>query len=142
MIIAGPLRVNRFFSGSFLVHTLTSAYVLAGFFVIGVSAWRQLRNNETRLFDKSFRMALTFSFICALIVVGGGRLHGETVADIQPEKVAAMTSRWETASNVPMGLITWPGAAVVQYRSFSGGYGIGLIPVSGLHYVMQFGHNG
>lgn len=106
----GALLTHPYFFGQ-LIHTLSSAYLLAGFFVMGVSAWHLLRGNEQGFFNRSFRMALVFSFVCALVVAGGGHFHGETVADTQPEKIAAMTSHWETGVNVPMSLIIWPDAA-------------------------------
>lgn len=40
------------------VHTIGGAYILAGFFVLGISAWHLLRRNEVALFTKSFKVAL------------------------------------------------------------------------------------
>ncbi len=39
------------------VHTLGGAYILAGFFVLGISAWHLARKRQVALFKKSFRVA-------------------------------------------------------------------------------------
>ena len=41
-----------------IIHTLGAAYVLTGFFIMGVSAYHILRKQHTQFFIKSFRMAL------------------------------------------------------------------------------------
>jgi len=90
------------------VHTVSGAYILAGFFVMGVSAYHLLRKNEITFFKKSFRIAATFALIFALLEVVQGHLHGAEVAETQPTKLAAMESHWETTSNAPMYLFLWP----------------------------------
>ncbi|MDQ7031607.1 MAG: cytochrome ubiquinol oxidase subunit I [Desulfonauticus sp.] len=91
-----------------IIHTLSAAYVLSGFFVLGISAYHLLRNNEIDFFKKSFKLAATFSFIAALVLIGEGHYHGSEVAKTQPAKLAAMESHWETAKNVPMYLLVVP----------------------------------
>jgi len=87
------------------VHTVSGAYVLAGFFVLAISAWHLLRNQNTSFFTKSFRLAANFAMAATLVVMGLGHLSGSEVASAQPAKLAAMESHWETSSNVPMYLL-------------------------------------
>ncbi len=89
-------------------HTVISAFVLAGFFVMGISAWHLLRKNEVALFKKSFRTAATFTLIFALLSVGTGHLNGEEVARYQPAKLAAMESLWESQQPADLGLAILP----------------------------------
>ncbi len=98
---------NKFAVYEFL-HTVSGAYILSGFFVMGVSAWHILRNNELEFFKKSFRIAATFALIFALFEVFNGHLHGAEVAETQPTKLAAMESHWETRKGAPMYLFIVP----------------------------------
>lgn len=90
------------------VHTLSGAYILAGFFVMGVSAYHLLKKNETDFFTKSFRIALVFALLFSVVEVVQGHMHGAEVAKIQPTKLAAMESHWETKTNAPMYLFIVP----------------------------------
>jgi cytochrome d ubiquinol oxidase subunit I len=90
------------------LHTVSGAYILAGFFVMGVSAWHLLRKNEVSFFTRSFRIALVFALIFSLFEVVQGHLHGSEVAATQPTKLAAMESHWETQKNAPMYLFSIP----------------------------------
>ena len=38
-------------------HTIFAAWMLGGFFVLGVSSWHLLRKNELDLFKRSVRIA-------------------------------------------------------------------------------------
>jgi cytochrome d ubiquinol oxidase subunit I len=89
-------------------HTILGAWVLGGFFVLGVSAWHLRRGNERDFFQRSFKLASGFTLIMALLLVVQGHSHGMQVAREQPAKLAAMESHWETSSSVPMYLLTWP----------------------------------
>ncbi len=89
-------------------HTVISAFVLAGFFVMGISAWHLLRKNQVSFFKKSFGTAATFTLIFALLSVGTGHLNGEEVARHQPSKLAAMESLWESQQPADLGLAILP----------------------------------
>ena len=89
-------------------HTVISAFVLAGFFVMGISAWHLLRKNQVTFFQKSFRVAATFTLVFALLSVGTGHLNGEEVAKYQPAKLAAMESLWESQTPADLGLAILP----------------------------------
>jgi len=93
------------------LHTIGGAYILAGFFVLGISAWHLLRRNETVFFQKSFRLALAFTLICSLFEMAQGHLSAEKIKTSQPAKLAAMECQWQTAGSVPLNLIIWPDAA-------------------------------
>ncbi|MGB9760969.1 MAG: cytochrome ubiquinol oxidase subunit I [Caldimicrobium thiodismutans] len=86
---------NSFAWWEFL-HTVPSAYVLSGFFVLGISAWHILRKNELSLFKKSFRVAAIWTMIFSLYLIVEGHIHGAEVAEKQPTKLAAMEAQWVT----------------------------------------------
>ncbi len=92
-------------------HTVSSGYILAAFFVMGVSAWHLLRRNETDLFTRSFRTAARFGLFSAVLLVLTGSWSAEFVAKYQPEKLAAMESQWETVKGAPYTILAIPDPA-------------------------------
>ena len=89
-------------------HTIPAAWMLAGFFVLGVSAWHLARNSNSDFFRRCFRMAAPFTLICALLTAVTGHQQGMVVAKHQPVKLAAMEAQWETQKNAPMHLLQIP----------------------------------
>ncbi|KHK01178.1 cytochrome ubiquinol oxidase subunit I [Desulfovibrio sp. TomC] len=90
------------------LHTVTGAWALAGFFVVGVSAWHLLRKQNIDFFTKSFRIGAGFALIFSLLVAVVGHRQGNIVAEVQPAKLAAMESHWDTQKNAPMYLFALP----------------------------------
>lgn len=93
------------------IHTLGGAYLTAGFFVLGISAWHLVRKRETAFFQKSFRVAAVWTLVFALFEIAQGHMNAEILHSAQPTKLAAMEAHWETGRSVPMNLIAWPDAA-------------------------------
>jgi len=93
------------------LHTVTSGYMVAGYFVMGIAAWHLLKKNEVDFFTRSFKTAAMFSLISGLLVAATGDFHAVEIAKVQPTKFAAMESVWETQKGAPMHLMLWPDAA-------------------------------
>lgn len=89
-------------------HTILAGYVVAAFFVMGISAWHLLRKSHPAFFKKSFQMAAIFGLVSSLLIVLVGDFHGAEVGKVQPAKLAAMESLWETQRGVPFYLILIP----------------------------------
>jgi cytochrome bd ubiquinol oxidase subunit I len=89
-------------------HTILAGYVVAAFFVMGISAWHLLRKSHPEFFKKSFQMAAVFGLASSLLIVLVGDFHGAEVGKVQPAKLAAMESLWETQRGVPFYLILIP----------------------------------
>jgi cytochrome d ubiquinol oxidase subunit I len=91
------------------VHTLSAAFTLAGFFVMGVSAYHLLKKQNTDFFTRSFRMGMYFALVFPVLVAVQGHHHAQEVTQIQPAKLAAMESLWETHEDgAPMYLLVVP----------------------------------
>ncbi|MDR3641497.1 MAG: cytochrome ubiquinol oxidase subunit I [Humidesulfovibrio sp.] len=101
-VITNPWAWNEF------VHVVAGAFCVATFFIAGISAWHLLRKQNEELFAKSMRLALTVGFLATVVVAVQGHLHGNLVAKLQPAKLAAMESHWETMPNAPMYLLQIP----------------------------------
>lgn len=102
-VITNPFAWGQFFHNGF------AAFMVASFFIMGVSAYHLLRKNEVEFFTKSFKMGLITAFIFSIAVAAQGHHHAQTVAKMQPEKLAAMESLWDTAEDgAPMYLLAIP----------------------------------
>jgi cytochrome bd ubiquinol oxidase subunit I len=93
-----------------IVHTVGGAYILAGFFVLGISAWHLLRRQHVTFFRKSFRLAAVWTLVFSLFEVAQGHMNAEILGTKQPLKLAAMEAQWETEAGAPMNLVQWPDA--------------------------------
>jgi cytochrome bd ubiquinol oxidase subunit I len=91
-------------------HTILAGYVIAAFFVMGISAYHLLRKSNSAFFKKSFRIAAVFGLAASLMVFIVGDFHAGEVAKTQPAKLAAMESLWETTRGAPMYLLLIPDA--------------------------------
>lgn len=94
-LLSNPYGLLKFF------HTIFSGYVVAAFFVMGISAWHLLRKANQDFFRRSFRVAATFGLVSALLVFLVGDFHAANVAGTQPAKFAAMEAVWETKEAAP-----------------------------------------
>lgn len=101
-VVANSFGISEF------LHTLFAGYVVAGFFVMGISAYHLLKGHYEELFKTSFKIAATFSLISALMVFFAGDFQASDVAKDQPTKFAAMESVWKTENSAPYYLLIIP----------------------------------
>ena len=90
-------------------HIVPAALTLAAFLIMGISAYHLIRKSHEGFFKKSFVLGATVGLIFSVFTAVEGHLHGNHMSLIQPTKLAAMESHWETGTNVPIYLLTWPG---------------------------------
>jgi cytochrome d ubiquinol oxidase subunit I len=90
-------------------HVVPASLLLAGFFVVGISAWHLLRKSNTEFFQKSFNLGISVALVFALFTAFEGHIHGNNLSDTQPAKLAAMESHWKTEKRAPMYLLVVPG---------------------------------
>jgi len=91
-------------------HQIVSGYVVAAFFVLGISAWHLLRKNQPDFFRSSFRMGAVFGLVSIVLVLATGDQHAVEVAKTQPTKFAAMEAVWETRKGAGINIIVIPDA--------------------------------
>ncbi|NCS65727.1 MAG: cytochrome d terminal oxidase subunit 1 [Hydrogenophilales bacterium CG03_land_8_20_14_0_80_62_28] len=85
------------------VHTVSSGYVTASVFVLGISSWYLLKGRDLEFARRSFRVAAAFGLASALSVVVLGDESGYAVTEHQQTKLAAMEGMWRTEA-APAGL--------------------------------------
>jgi len=104
-VVTQPFAILTF------LHTVAAGYIVAGFFVMAVSAYHILRKTHVDFFTRSFRIALIFAFIFSVGTIVVGDLHGKVVARTQPEKVAALEAIWETTKGADFYMVQFPDEA-------------------------------
>jgi len=114
------------------IHTVSGAYILSAFFVMGISAYHLLKKQHIDFFNRSFKMALVFGLIFSLVTAIEGDLHAKEVAKTQPAKLAAMETLWETTSKAPIYMFALPDEK--NERNF-----VEIIPIPGLLSFLAFG---
>jgi cytochrome d ubiquinol oxidase subunit I len=100
--------VTQPFAWQIFFHTVSGAYILAGFVVMGISAYHLLRKQHSEFFTKSFRMGLAMALLFSVAELAQGHIHASEVAKIQPAKLAAMEALWDTQTEAPQTLFLIP----------------------------------
>ena len=95
-VLFSPVAINKF------LHTISSSYVLAALFVVGVSAWFLIRKREVLFAKRSIVVAASFGVLASLFVVMTGDGSARAMAQHQPMKFAAMENLYEGRQNAPL----------------------------------------
>ncbi|QKG80965.1 cytochrome ubiquinol oxidase subunit I [Tenuifilum thalassicum] len=95
-VLFSPVAVNKF------LHTITSGYVLAALFVIGISAWYLLKGRNILLAKRSIIVASVFGLITSIFLALTGDGSAYQVAQKQPMKLAAMEGLYEGTEGAPL----------------------------------------
>jgi cytochrome bd ubiquinol oxidase subunit I len=91
-----------------ILHVLPAAFLLAAFFVMGISAFHLYKKQHIDLFTRSFKIALVLGLVSSIWVVVEGDQHAVHVTETQPTKLAAMEAHWETQKRAPIVLFAIP----------------------------------
>lgn len=91
-----------------LVHTMTAAYLLASFFILGICGYHFLRKQHVDFFGAAVKPALVVLLLSSLSQPVVGHFYGQYVAGVQPAKAAMFELHWETREAAPMYLVQFP----------------------------------
>ena len=83
-VVFNPNAYSKF------LHTISSGYVLASLFVIGISSWYLLKKRDIQFAKRSIMVAASFGLIVSLFNLTTGDDSAQQVAEHQPMKLAAM----------------------------------------------------
>ncbi|MCD4724258.1 MAG: cytochrome ubiquinol oxidase subunit I [Bacteroidales bacterium] len=95
-VLFSPVAVNKF------LHTITSGYVLAAIFVIGISAWYLLKKRHILFAKRSMVVAAVFGLVMSLMNIHTGDESARQIARVQPMKLAAMEGLYDGQTNAPL----------------------------------------
>lgn len=90
----------------FFWHTISSGFATAGFFVLGISLYHIVRQQNPEFFKKSFHIAAIISLISTVLVAAAGHFQGSYLREVQPMAAAASEALWETADPAPFSVVT------------------------------------
>jgi cytochrome d ubiquinol oxidase subunit I len=92
-VLFSPVAVDKF------LHTISSGFLLASMFVLGISSWFLIRKREELLARRSILIAGIFGLLSSLMVAYTGDASARTLAKVQPVKFASMEALFEGKSN-------------------------------------------
>jgi cytochrome d ubiquinol oxidase subunit I len=98
-VLFNQIAVDKF------LHTISSGFLLASMFVLGISAWYLIRKREEQLATRSILVAGIFGLLSSLMVAYTGDQSARTVSKVQPVKFASMEALYDGKSNA--GLIAF-----------------------------------
>jgi len=99
-VLFQPLAVITF------SHVITMAFLVAGLFVAGISAWVLFRGRSVDVMRSTLRLGSVTAIVAFLLVGFTGDLQSRKMVEIQPMKMAAAEALWETAGPAPFSLFT------------------------------------
>ena len=95
-ILLSPVAVSK------VLHTISSGFILASIFVVGVSAWFLLKKREIVFAKKSILVASVFGILSSLFVVLTGDTSTRVIAHKQPMKFAAFEGLYDGQGGAPL----------------------------------------
>lgn len=95
-VLFSPTAINKF------LHTVTSGYLLAAIFVIGISAWFMLKKREMLFAKRSILVASVFGLVMGAFLILTGDESAREMARVQPMKFAAMEGLYDGQRNAPL----------------------------------------
>ena len=93
-VLFSPVAVNKF------LHTISSSYVLASVFVVGISAWFILSGRHILMAKRSIIVAAIFGLLASLFNIYTGDESTRQVANVQPMKFAALEGLYNGSEGV------------------------------------------
>jgi cytochrome bd ubiquinol oxidase subunit I len=92
-VLFNQVAVDKF------LHTISSGFLLASMFVLGISSWFLLKKREKLLAERSILISGVFGLLSSLMVAYTGDGSARTVSKVQPVKFASMEALYEGKSN-------------------------------------------
>jgi cytochrome d ubiquinol oxidase subunit I len=92
-VLFNEVAVSKF------LHTISSGFLLASMFVLGISAYYLLRKREYFLAKRSILIAGIFGFLSSLLVAYTGDNSARVLSKVQPVKFAAFEALYDGKQN-------------------------------------------
>ncbi len=91
-VLTNPQAISTY------VHVLGASFVVAGLFVVAVSAIRIRRGGDHELFRRTLRAGLVTTAVAGAVVALSGHNQAQLMARDEPMKLAAAEALWNTES--------------------------------------------
>ena len=100
-VALSPFAIDKFF------HTVISAWIIGAVFVVAVCSWYLMKRRETRLATESMKIATIVGLIASLGAAMTGHKSAQSVAEVQPMKLAAMEALYNGGTDVGLTAVAW-----------------------------------
>ncbi len=100
-VALSPFAVDKFF------HTVISSWIIGAVFVVAVSCWYLMKRREIRLATSSIKIAAVVGLIASLGAAATGHKSGQSVAKVQPMKLAAMEALYNGGNGIGLTAVAW-----------------------------------
>jgi len=101
-VLFSPVAINKF------LHTVTSGFVLASIFVIGISAWFLIKKRELLFARRSMAIAALFGLLASVYLIISGDVSSRNIAKYQPMKFAAAEAMYNGCTRAGLTLFCIP----------------------------------
>ncbi len=98
-VALSPFAIDKF------CHTVISAWIIGAVFVVAVSCWYLMKNRELKLAKESIKIAVIVGLIASLGAAATGHKSAQSVAEVQPMKLAAMEALYDGGEGVGLTLV-------------------------------------
>lgn len=88
-------------------HVLASGMATAAFLILSISVYHLMRKNEIDLFQRSFGLAAVTGLLFSGLLLLIGHAQAQYMVRMQPMKMAAAESLWESQDPAPLSLISF-----------------------------------
>ena len=109
-VALSPFAIDKF------CHTVISAWIIGAVFVMAVSCWYLMKKREVKLAKESIKIAVIVGLIASLGAAMTGHKSAQSVAEVQPMKLAAMEALHD--GGIDQGLTIVPGIEMPFALSF------------------------
>ena len=98
-----------------IIHMLLTAYVCAGFIMASAHGYYYLKDSNSDLHKRALALALVLGMVTAPMLALSGHHSAGMVAELQPEKFAAMEAIYNNETDLVVGGIVDDEAGEVKY---------------------------
>lgn len=99
------------------LHMAIAAYTSVAFMVLGIHAWRLLKDPQSRFHLRAVQLALPVALVASILQAATGDLAAKHIAEHQPVKLAAAEGHFETTPGASLSLFGWPDEDSAQLRA-------------------------
>ena len=100
-VALSPFAVDKF------CHTVISAWIIGAIFVVAVSCWYLMKKREIKLAKESIKIAAIVGLIASIGAAATGHKSAQSVAEVQPMKLAAMEALYNGGTDVGLTAVAW-----------------------------------
>ena len=100
-VALSPFAVDKF------CHTVISAWIIGAIFVVAVSCWYLMKKRDTKLAIESMKIGAVVGLVASLGAAMTGHKSAQSVAEVQPMKLAAMEALYNGGTDVGLTAVAW-----------------------------------